>query len=44
MNAKAHLRKIKNAKTTMDTRKPRQGPQRISEPQDVTLLRLYEAN
>jgi hypothetical protein len=44
MKAKAHQRKIKNAKATVDVRKSRQSQQRHSSAQDSIILKLYEAN
>jgi hypothetical protein len=44
MKARAHLRKIKNAKATLLTKNSKVGQQRLSEPQDLIILKLYEAN
>jgi len=44
MKARAHLRKIKNAKATVALIGGKYTQQRTSEQQDMMVLRLYEAN
>jgi hypothetical protein len=44
MKARAHLRRIKNAKTTLLTKNSKSNQHRLSEPQDLMILKLYEAN
>ena len=44
MKARAHLRKIKNAKATVALKGNKSTQQRVTEQQDMMVLKLYEAN
>lgn len=44
MKAKAHLKKIKNAKATLPLKQPKTTQNKLSETEDMILLRLYDSN
>lgn len=44
MKAKAHLKKIKNAKATLPLKQSKTTQNKLSETEDMILLRLYDSN